>query len=102
MIVNTATILEACAFIVAVGGAGVYLRKMVDSATHPLRDINRKLDADKRRLEEHEEQIRNLKNDMKEIMLSQNVMLSHMVTNNNTGELKKRQDELNEYLIRRT
>lgn len=102
MIINTTTILEACAFVVAIGGAGVYIRRMVDSATHPLRDINKKLDTDKRRLDEHDEQIRSLKSDMKEIMLSQNVMLSHMVTNNNTGELKKRQDELSEYLIRRT
>lgn len=95
--ITTALIMKICGFIVAIGGAGAYLNKVIA----PLKDLSRKLDNDKKRLDNHDEKIALLQADCKEILKTQNVMMSHMVTNNNTGELKKRQDEINEYLINR-
>lgn len=97
MEINTAVIAEVAGFIVLIGGAGAYLK----NAVSPLKDLIRKLDNDKRRLDSHDLKIALLQADCKEILKTQNVMMSHMVTNNNTGELKKRQDEINEYLINR-
>lgn len=97
MVITTATIIKACSFVVAVGGAGMYLNKIIA----PLKSIGTKLDQDKKRLDEHQIQIEKLHNDNNEILKTLNVMLSHMVTNNNTGELKQRQQELTEHLINR-
>lgn len=97
MIITTATISKILGAIVLVGGAGVYIRK----ALSPLTDLLWKLDNDKKRLDEHENKIEKLHADNNEILKSLNIMLSHMVTNNNTGELKQRQQELTDYLIDR-
>lgn len=97
MIITTALIGKILGAVVLIGSAGAYINKSLA----PLKDLLKKLDADKKRLDSHDEQIKKLHADNNEILKTLNVMLSHMVTNNNTGELKQRQQELTEHLIHR-
>lgn len=111
----TEIILAACGLIIAVGGAGMYIKKVVDALRRPLDEVRNdikdmkkdqttneryfKNDAD--RLDEHDRILREIQEDQKRMMRAVVLLLSHAETGNNTGEIKKGRTELEEYLIER-
>lgn len=111
----TETVLAACGLIIAVGGAGMYIKKVVDALRRPLDEVRNdikdmkkdqttneryfKNDAD--RLDEHDRILREIQEDQKRMMRAVVLLLSHAETGNNTGEIKKGRTELEEYLIER-
>ena len=111
----TEIVLAACGLIIAVGGAGMYIKKVVDALRRPLDEVRNdikdmkkdqttneryfKNDAD--RLDEHDRILREIQEDQKRMMRAVVLLLSHAETGNNTGEIKKGRTELEEYLIER-
>lgn len=111
----TEIILAACGLIIAVGGAGMYIKKVVDALRRPLDEVRNdikemkkdqtineryfKNDAD--RLDAHDKILREIQEDQKRTMRAVVLLLSHAETGNNTGEIKKGRTELEEYLIER-
>lgn len=111
----TEIILAACGLIIAVGGAGMYIKKVVDALRRPLDEVRNdikemkkdqtineryfKNDAD--RLDAHDKILREIQEDQKRTMRAVVLLLSHAETGNNTGEIKKGRAELEEYLIER-
>lgn len=111
----TETVLAVCGLIIAVGGAGMYIKKVVDALRRPLDEVRNdikdmkkdqitneryfKNDAD--RLDEHDRILREIQEDQKRMMHAVVLLLSHAETGNNTGEIKKGRTALEEYLIER-
>lgn len=109
----TDLILAACGLIIAVGGAGMYIKKVVDALRRPLDEVRNdikdmkkdqttneryfKNDAD--RLNKHDKILREIQEDQKRTMRAVVLLLSHAETGNNTGEIKKGRAELEDYLI---
>ena len=109
----TDLILAACGLIIAVGGAGMYIKKVVDALRRPLDEVRNdikdmkkdqttneryfKNDAD--RLNEHDKILREIQEDQKRTMRAVVLLLCHAETGNNTGEIKKGRAELEDYLI---
>ena len=51
------------------------------------------------KVKDNDEEIKGLKDDMKMVLRSIRVLVAHGATNNEKGELKRIQNELDEYLI---
>lgn len=106
-------ILAACGLIIAVGGAGMYIKKGVDALRRPLDEVRNDIKAMKKdqttneryfkndadRLNEHDKILREIQEDQKRTMRAVVLLLSHAETGNNTGEIKKGRAELEDYLI---
>lgn len=111
----TETILAVCGLIVAIGGAGAYLKKAAGALKKPLDEVKDDIKAmkqdqitneryfrsDAERLDEHDRILREIREDQKRTMKAVALLLSHAETGNNTGEIKKGRAELEEYLINR-
>lgn len=109
----TDSILAACGLIIAVGGAGMYIAKVIGALRRPLDEVRNdikdmktdqmtneryfKNDAD--RLDAHDRILREIQEDQKRTMRAVVLLLSHAETGNNTGEIKKGRAELEDYLI---
>ena len=68
------------------------IKTPVDSFNSRIVKIEQHVDADNERLRE-------LENDTKMLLKATRVLIAHSVTNNETGELKKVQAEIDNYLI---
>lgn len=92
----TETILTISGVIVAVGGAAVYIAKAIGAAMKPTNELKKEmqkhtkyLENDERRLDEHDQILREIKEDQKMMLKSLHLLLTHAETGNNTGEVKK-------------
>lgn len=87
--------------IIAAGGILVALWGIIKFIGSPIVKLLERI----KNLEEHDKnddkRIGQLETDTKQILLSINVLLEHSIDNNHTGELSKRQQELNKYIIER-
>lgn len=108
MVITIDLIIKLCALFSGLAGVGVYISKAIKKGMEPVERLNARLDAhddilrkDKKRLDAHDENIENLKNDIQQIMLASVVMLSHMETGNNTGEIRERKTEMLHYMAKR-
>lgn len=65
----------------------------------PYTDLRKRIE----KVEEHQandlERLKTMENDMRMMLKATRVLVAHSVTNNNTGELKKVQAEMDDYLI---
>lgn len=102
----TSTILTISGIIVAIGGAAVYIAKAVGAAMKPTKELKKEMEQhseylkkDARRLDEHDEILKEIKDDQKRMMKAICLLLSHAETGNNTGEVAKGRKELEDYLI---
>lgn len=73
----------------------------IKQLTKPISDFNKRVDKIEQHQENDNQRLNQLENDTKQILLSVNALLLHGSDNNHTGELKQRQSELSEYLIKR-
>ena len=71
----------------------------ITKVTSPYTELKSRLD----KVEEHQandnERLKSLEEDTKMILKATRVLVAHSVTNNNTGELKRVQEEIDNYLI---
>lgn len=65
----------------------------------PYTDLRKRIE----KVEEHQandlERLKTMENDMRMMLKATRVLVAHSVTNNNTGELKKVQAEMDDYLV---
>ena len=80
---------------VAVG----YLIRIIKGLKKPADDVASKLDRDNRRLNKLEEELTYLNKSVSLMIKSDLVILGHLQTSNNTGEMQKMEDEIREFLI---
>ena len=78
--------------LVSVCGALAYFLKPVTGLLIRVKKIEEHQDKDLKRLER-------IDNDLKEILMSVNALLSHNIDGNHTEQLKQRKNELSDYLI---
>lgn len=94
-------ILAGLAFFTAACVAGGWFIKIVKALKKPSDDVNEKLDRDNKRIAELENQYKYVSSAIGVLMRCDLVMLSHMRTNNNTGQMAKMEKEIQEFLIER-
>lgn len=82
---------------VAVG----WLIKLIKALKKPNTDINEKLDNDNKRIKELEDQLKYISSSIGVLMRCDLVILGHLRTNNNTGQMSKMETEIQEFLIKR-
>lgn len=82
---------------VAVG----WLIKLIKALKKPNTDINEKLDNDNKRIKELEYQLKYISSSIGVLMRCDLVILGHLRTNNNTGQMSKMESEIQEFLIKR-
>ena len=96
--------------IIAVGGACVYLKKMIDRLlkpfSEPLAELQRSakrhdelLDSDNKRIKELEAFAKDTQRALTVLLQDDKIMLEHMATNNATGKIQKQLDNFDDYLI---
>lgn len=59
------------------------------------------LENDERRLDEHDEILKEIKEDQKMMLKSLHLLLTHAESGNNTGEVKKGKEELEQYIFKK-
>jgi hypothetical protein len=115
MNITTDAIMAICGLIIAIGGAGVYVKKVADAIRRPLDEVRADIKDMKKdritnekyfkndaaRLDEHDKILRELQQDNKMMLRSVMLLLSHAETGNNTGEVGKGRKELEDYLIKK-
>lgn len=83
------------------GGGLVTLIGLVVYFVKPVAKLLKRVE----KIEEHQEndvkRFDRYDKDLKQVLLSINVLLSHSVDNNHTGELRSRKEELDKYMIER-
>lgn len=82
---------------VAVG----WLIKLIKALKKPNTDINEKLDNDNKRIKELEDQLKYISSSIGVLMRCDLVILGHLRTNNNTGQMSKMETEIQQFLINR-
>ena len=101
MVITLDVLLKICAGFSCVCVAGGWLIKIIKAAKKPTDDIQQKLDNDNKRIKKLEDEMEFLTNSISMLMRCDLVMLAHMRTNNNTGEIAKMESEIQDFLIKR-
>lgn len=105
---DTALILTICGMITAVGAAVVYIAKLFKTINQPYKENKERLDKIDEYLNNDNKRIDGLYDMMKQTNDAFNisikndlVILKHLESNNNTGEMRKTISDLQEWLIDR-
>lgn len=105
---DTALILTICGVITAIGAAVVYIAKLFKTINQPYKENKERLDKIDEHLDNDNKRINELYDMMKQITKAFNmsikndlVILKHLESNNNTGEMSKTISDLQEWLIDR-
>lgn len=93
--------LAACSTVVLVGGAAVYIYKMVINLKRPDKERDETLATHTRQLDNDNRRLKELEDSNKVIMHSLLAIMSHELDGNHTDQLRKAHDELKDYLINR-
>lgn len=103
---DTALILTICGMITAVGAAVVYIAKLFKTINQPYKENKERLDKIDEYLNNDNQRIDGLYDMMKQTNEAFNisikndlVILKHLESNNNTGEMRKTISDLQEWLI---
>ena len=106
--IDMAVIVSVCTVIAAVGGAFVWVKKAMDSLLRPVKtmqveidSLREKTDHNYERLNEHERVLEEVRTDNREMLKAVLLLLSHIETGNNTGEVAKGRKDLEHYLLER-
>ena len=89
----------ALALFTALCVAGGWLIKIINGIKKPSSNIRELLDSDNKRLKELEANRLYMQKSIRLLMKSNLAMLGHMTTDNNTGELAKMEQEIQDFLI---
>lgn len=101
MVVTVESVLAICAGFSAICVAVGWLIKIIKAVKKPADDIQAKLDNDNRRIKTLEEDMDFLKKSIPLLMRCDLVILGHLRTDNNTGQMVDMESEIQEFLISR-
>lgn len=93
--------MAALALFTAMCVAAGWLIKIVRAVKKPADDIHEKLGNDNKRLKELEDQYKYVSSAIGVLMRCDLVILGHLRTNNNTGQMKTMEKEIQDFLIAR-
>lgn len=93
--------LAVCAGFTCVCVAAGWLIKIIKALKKPGDDINQKLDNDNKRLKELEDQYKYITSAIGVLMRCDLVILGHLRTNNNTGQMADMEKDIQQFLIKR-
>ena len=86
--------------IVAIGVIGALIGAIV-KVVNPIVQLNNRIDKIEENQDTDLKRFEKYDNDLQQVLLSVNVLLSHSIDNNHIQQLKERKNELDEYLIKR-
>lgn len=89
------------AFFTAACVAGGWLVKIIKGLKKPSKDVHTMLDNDNRRINELEKQFRFVLKAISLLLQDDLVILNHLRTDNNTGEMASQESKVQEFLIKR-
>ena len=81
--------------------AGGWLIKIIKGLKKPADDVNTKLDNDNKRIKELEDQYKYISSAIGVLMRCDLVILGHLRTNNNTGQMADMEKDIQDFLIKR-
>ena len=106
--IDTAVVISVCALISAIGGAIAYLNKLFKAINQPyqetkerLNKIDLYLDNDNKRIQELQSMVKQNTQAFNMSIRNDLVILRHLESNNNTGEMEKTIKDLEDWLIDR-
>jgi hypothetical protein len=94
-------ILAVCGGFSTICVAGGWVLKIIKSLKKPSEDIHDALDDDKKRIRELEKQFGFVLKAISLLLQDDLVILNHLRTDNNTGEMSKQEAKVQEFLIKR-
>lgn len=101
-------LLAVCGGFSTICVAGGWLIKIIKGLKKPADDVKARIDSQDQKLANDDRRLKLLEKSMDEllrvqpmILRSEYVILQHMRTNNSTGEIKKQEEAINEYLFNR-
>lgn len=101
MMLTLETFLKICAGFSAVCVAGGWLIKIIKAAKKPADEVHDRLDTNGKKIKNLEEEIAYITDAISMLMRCDLVMLGHMKTNNNTGQIVTMESEIQNFLIER-
>ncbi len=94
-------VLAICGGFSTICVAGSWLIKLIKGLKKPSDDVNAKLDNDNKRIKELETQFGFVLKAISLLLQDDLVILNHLRTDNNTGEMAKQESKVQEFLIKR-
>lgn len=91
--------IQICTYFTVVCVAIGWMIRIVRGVKKPSDDVNKKLDNYNKRLKRLEESEDYISRSISLLMKSNLVILGHLSTNNNKGEMARMQEEMREFLI---
>lgn len=108
IMIDTNAVYAWCIFIAAIGVAIGWLAKATKPMLKPFKKLQQEVkdieaceEKDRSHIEQHEKALVELTNDNRMIMESIALLMKHAETGNNTGEISRKRQELEKYLINR-
>ena len=93
--------LAVCVGFSSICAAGVWVIKIVKGLKKPSMDVNEKLDNDNKRIKALEEQSAFILKAISLLLQDDLVILNHLRTTNNTGEMAEQEKKVQDFLIKR-
>ena len=93
--------LAVCVGFSSICAAGVWVIKIVKGLKKPSMDVNEKLDNDNKRVKALEEQSAFILKAISLLLQDDLVILNHLRTTNNTGEMAEQEKKVQDFLIKR-
>ena len=93
--------LAICVGFSSICAAGAWVIKIIHGLKKPSEDVNTKLDNDNKRIKALEEQSAFILKAISLLLQDDLVILNHLRTTNNTGEMAKQETKVQEFLIQR-
>lgn len=104
--ISTTALTEACALIVAIGGAITYMMKGIREAKRPIEELQKQLDEhfdmlarDKKRLDDHDKAMDAQGETNRLTLECLLVMLGHLEEGNHSNQMKETRRKVEEFLI---
>lgn len=104
--INVTLLLEIATGIGIVGGACVWVKKLLEPFTQPLKDIEKKQKKQEKDIGDLEDRIETLEKELKEIqeatflcLKTVDSLLEHALTGNHTDEMSEVKKEVKEYIF---
>lgn len=85
--------------IIQIGSVITALILLYKNATKPVKTFTKRVEDLETHLDNDNKRLKILEEDIRMILKATRVLVMHSVSNNETGELKKIQEEIDEYLI---
>ena len=99
--IAVAGFLAVCVGFSSICAAGAWLIKIIHGVKKPSEDIKTKLDNDNKRIKAHEEQSAFIRKAISLLLQDDLVILNHLRTTNNTGEMAEQEKKVQDFLIKR-